>query len=138
MAKLIITRSSEWMNRARGIKIMINDNEIGMIANGQNRDVELPAGDYVLKAKIDWCGGSFPFTVSEDETKSVTLSSFGYSWNFIPISTAFIALVFLLQFVFRWSYAGFLGIPVLCIMVYYLTIGRSSYLVIKEQQESGK
>ncbi len=136
MAKLIITRSSEWMNRARGIKITINDKEIGKIANGQTREVELPPGDYVLKARVDWCGGSFLFTISGDETKEVMLASFGYSWNFMPISIAFTALVFVLQFLLKLDYAVFLYLPVLILMVYYLTIGRNSYLVIKEQPKS--
>ena len=131
MAKLIITRSSEWMNRARAIKITINDKAIGEIANGQVRDVELPAGDYVIKAKLDWCGGSYPFTVSENETKTVTLSSFGYSWNFMPISAALSATVFVLLFLLKMDFAGFLVLPVLFIMIYYITIGRNNYLVIK-------
>ncbi len=133
MAKLIITRSSEWINRARGIKITINENEIGQISNGQTRDVELPPGDYVLRAKIDWCSGSFPFSVSENETKSVMLSSFGYSWNFMPIAAVILTIVFVLQFLLKQDYAVYLGLSVFFIMVYYLTLGRNKYLAIKEQ-----
>ena len=94
MAKLIITRSSEWMNRARAIKITINDKAIGEIANGQVRDVELPAGDYVIKAALS-------------------------------------ATVFVLLFLLKMDFAGFLVLPVLFIMIYYITIGRNNYLVIK-------
>ena len=116
--------------------ITINDKEIGKISNGQTREVELPPGDYVLRAKIDWCGGSFPFSVSENETKSVMLSSFGYSWNFMPIAVAVIVVVFVLQFFFKLDYAGYLGLPVFFIMVYYFTLGRNSYLAIKDQTKA--
>ena len=133
MAKLIITRSSEWFNRARGIRILINDKEMGKMANGQKREVELPAGHYVVKAKIDWCGSNrISFDVSGDDTKEVSLSSFGYSWNFVPISLVVVAIVFFLQFILKVDYAGFIGLPVLFIMIYYFSIGRNSYLVIKE------
>ena len=114
MAKLIITRSKEYMNRLRGIGVYINGKEMGKIANGQVREIELPAGDYLLDAKIDWCGSNkFQFHVSEKDTKEVTLTSFGFSWHFIPISFTLLAITFVLQFVLNVAYAGLIGIGVL-------------------------
>ena len=137
MAKLIITRSSEYINRVRGIRIFINGNEMGKISNGQTRETELPAGNYSLKAKVDWCGSNeFHFQVADNETKEVTLTSFGYSWYFIPISFVITSVVAILQFVLKIDEAAFLAMPVLLVLGYYFTIGRNKYLVIKEKGKS--
>ncbi len=134
MAKLIISRTSEYINRARGIKIVLNGKDLGKIANGQTRETELPAGEYTLKAKIDWCGSNdFRFHVADGDTKEVTLASFGYSWHFMPISFVILVIVTFTQFILHIPEAAFFGIPVLLILFYYFTFGRNRYLVIKEK-----
>ena len=135
MAKLLITRSNEWMNRGRGIGIYVNDKKVGDIVNGETRDITLPEGNYVLKAKIDWCGSNnYSFNISENETPKVVLSSFGYSWYFFPISGVLIAIHLLLYFVYKINYLIWVPFAFIMILLYYFSIGRNKYLVLKEAQ----
>ncbi len=99
MAKLKITRTSEWHNRMREIGIYLDWQKLGTIANGETKEFDIPAGNHKLKAKIDWCGSrELILSVSDHETKNVTLS--GFKQGYSPL--------------------------------YYMTIGRNDYLVIKE------
>ena len=133
MAKIRITRSSEWMNRARAIGVYIDGQKAGTISNGETKEFDIPAGDHVLRTKIDWCGSKdYPVSVSENEIQNVTLSSFGYSYNYIPIISAVILLHFFLLFVLKINYFVWLLVPIFLVMVYYLSFGRNGYLVIRK------
>lgn len=71
MAKLIITRNSEFFNRARDYRICLNGEEIGKIASGKTKEFDIPEGTNTLKAKIDWCGSQdFRINLNKDETKT--------------------------------------------------------------------
>src|SRR6188508_88630 len=52
---IIITRTSQYANRLRAIKIFINGKEAGSVANGKTEEFPVPAGPVELYAKIDWC-----------------------------------------------------------------------------------
>ena len=56
MNKLVVSRRSEWANRARKIGLYLNDKKIDTVGNGESKEFTLEPGDYKLKAKIDWCG----------------------------------------------------------------------------------
>ena len=53
MAVLKITRSDEYMNRMRAIKIIIDGKQIGTIKNAEEKEFSLQTGNYTLQAKID-------------------------------------------------------------------------------------
>lgn len=77
MALLQLTRSSEYANRLRDIHIYIDGAKAGSLSNGQTKDFPLTAGNHVVQAKIDWCSSKkLSFTVTENETKVVRMSSF--------------------------------------------------------------
>jgi len=77
MAQIEITRSSEYANRLRDIKIFIDNRQVGSIANGKTQVFEIPGGSHQVQAKIDW-GRSNILTIKlgADEKKSVQLTSF--------------------------------------------------------------
>jgi hypothetical protein len=52
---IIITRTSQFANRLRAIKIFINGKNAGYIDNGKTIEFPVPAGPVELYAKIDWC-----------------------------------------------------------------------------------
>jgi len=77
MSKLIITRSDEWANRLRGIKLFLDGKEMATIGNAEKKEFELLPGKYVVKAKIDWCSSNeVVINFSGDETKELILDSF--------------------------------------------------------------
>lgn len=58
MAKIIINRSSEFSNGLRSIEILLNNNNIGEMKDGESKEFEIAPGSYTLKAKIDWCSSN--------------------------------------------------------------------------------
>jgi hypothetical protein len=77
MATLRITRRSEYTNRLRGIQLYVDGKKMATIGNGETLDLELPAGDHILQAKIDWCSSpALPIKLEAYDTVSYQLESF--------------------------------------------------------------
>ncbi|WP_300666931.1 hypothetical protein [Fluviicola sp.] len=78
MAKLELTRVSEYANKVRDIKVFIDNQQVGTISNGQTKTFDIPEGkQHVLQVKIDWCTSNpVEFDIDEHETKRFTMSSF--------------------------------------------------------------
>ena len=132
MAKLVIVRSNEYINRLRAIGVYIDDKKYSTIANGQTLELDVPEGMHVLRTKIDWCGSrNHSFFISEGETKTIFLSSFGYKSRFILVSFCILAMCFAFQYFLD---INIFFVPVLmsAILVYFFTIGRNQYLRTKE------
>jgi len=77
MPMLTISRSNEHTNRVRNIKLLLNNKEIGTIANGTVKEFTIEPGRHSLMAKIDW-GSSKPvvFEVAAHDTIAFELMSF--------------------------------------------------------------
>ncbi len=77
MSQIEITRSSEYANRLRTIKLFIDNREVGAIANGKTLTFDVPEGNHLVQAKIDW-GRSNVLAVelAAGETCSIRLTSF--------------------------------------------------------------
>lgn len=77
MPQIEITRSSEYANRLRDIKIFIDNQHVGSLANGKTAAFEVPEGNHIIQAKIDW-GRSNIINVEleEGEKKAFQLTSF--------------------------------------------------------------
>jgi hypothetical protein len=77
MAILKITRSDEYTNRIRPIKIFLDGILIGKIGNAETKEFELMHGTHLLQAKIDWCSSNkLTFTVAENGVTNFYLDSF--------------------------------------------------------------
>jgi hypothetical protein len=55
MGVLKIGRSSQWVNRLRKIKILVDGTPAGAVAHGETLELSLPAGTHQVSAKLDWC-----------------------------------------------------------------------------------
>lgn len=135
MAKLIITRTSEWNNKAREFGIYLNDRKIGVIDDGEKKEFEIESGDYKIHGKIDWCKSQkFEFKIAENESKEIEISGYKYGHLVIRISLAVMLIYFLLMNFFDISLnflifivaAGFLY------PMYYITFGKNRYLIMNE------
>lgn len=138
--KIIINRKSEWRNRAFGFRVLIDGKEVGMIANGGSEEYPIDPGVHKLQCKIDW--GSSPeleLTLAEGETRFVQVGS---GMKYYSLFTVLMILVLLSGPVIRYLHLSVpedftylqlaILVPFLLYCVYYLSIGRGSYLLLKE------
>lgn len=138
MAKLIITRKSEFINSLRDYNIFLNDEIIGSISSGETKEFMIPEGTNILKATDNWYGSKkLEINVSNEEAKTVSISGL---WP-ARIMMFFISFIIVVPILFRdfirshefLKYTFIvLSIIVLLAIIYYLTIGRNNYLEIKE------
>jgi hypothetical protein len=52
---LTITRMSAYPDKFRAYKIILDNNVVGEIRDGQSYSLEVPPGQHNLYLKIDWC-----------------------------------------------------------------------------------
>ncbi len=52
---LEIRRTSQWANRLREIDILLDQNKIGSVKNGEVIEYSIAPGKYILHAEIDSC-----------------------------------------------------------------------------------
>lgn len=74
MSKITVNRISGYSNAMRKIKLVLNNQVVETIKDGEMKTINLTPGKYKLKAKIDWCrSNEIEFDISEGETKKVKL-----------------------------------------------------------------
>lgn len=133
MAKIVITRSNEFANRLRNATIFVDGQNIGAVGNGDVKDFEVQEGNHSLYAQINW-GRSreLNFTISSDEKKYFTLSGYKYSNILAPVTLAILVAHLIASKVFGIHWVAYLIIPSFLVMLYYITLGRKDYLILKE------
>ncbi|MBM7649682.1 hypothetical protein JOC78_002656 [Bacillus ectoiniformans] len=55
MPTLIISRTSQYVNKLRSMDIYLNGQKMDTIQNGGQKSFTLEPGDYQIYVKIDWC-----------------------------------------------------------------------------------
>ena len=132
MPTIKITREKEFMNVWRNYRIYIDGVEVGTIANGKTKEFELHQGFHRIKSKIDWCGSQeLSFDIKDDETRHFEVAGFRYSKWLMPILLGLLGLDFILQLLFGFDFAFYLLLPGFFLLVYYLTINRNRYLMLR-------
>ena len=75
MTKIIINRVSEYSNKLRGIKILIDNKEIGKIKDGESKTISVEPGEHKLQAKLDWCySNEITFNLNDGDIKRFNLN----------------------------------------------------------------
>ena len=136
MTKLIITRTSEWNNKARKFGLYLNDKKIGTIEDGEKKEFEIEPGVYKINGKIDWCKSQkIEFNITENESKEIEISGFKYGNIIMPIGLGIMLLFFLIKFLFKIesNFLILLGGIGFLYPLYYMTIGKNKYLTIREK-----
>ncbi|QXP65750.1 hypothetical protein [Polaribacter sp. AHE13PA] len=136
MSKLIITRTSEWNNRARKFGIYIDNKKIGTISNGETKEFNIDSGKHKINGKIDWCRSPImEFEITENESKIIEIGGFKNSKIIMPLGIVIMSLFFLIKYLLKIE-SNFLilfaGIGFL-FPFYYMTIGKNKYLTIREK-----
>lgn len=135
MAVIKIQRGSGFADKIRKYKVFINNEQIGVISEGEIKEYNVNPGTHTISTKIDWAG-SKDVIVNLKENDVVNLRVENYTAKHLLISVYFIVFVSLLHIVLlatlNFQYTSLLFIPILAIMSYFLTIGRNKYLTLKE------
>jgi hypothetical protein len=142
--KIIISRKSEWINRARGFKLFLDGNEMGKIANGGSEEYVVEPGVHSIQCKIDWCSSpELTVELKEGETKFLKASSgmkyytVGYIFLILSLGAGPILKLMGIQRPENLSTISVLIlVPFLLYMTYYLSIGRKKYIFLAEDKEN--
>jgi hypothetical protein len=133
MGKVRIQRSNESANRWRAYQLYIDGAKVGTIASGQTKEFNIGPGRHILYSKIDWCRSpEASFDVTTDEIKVYEVKGFKYADLLMFLVPVTIILSYVLNRIVGVDYFFYLNIPMVLILIYYLTIGRKKYLSLKE------
>ncbi len=55
MASIVIKRDKGWADKLRGYKIFLNDEERGLLKQGEEIELNVEPGLYEIFGKISWC-----------------------------------------------------------------------------------
>ncbi|MGG9970374.1 hypothetical protein ACQ33O_01165 [Ferruginibacter sp. SUN002] len=134
MAKIKIQRSNELINRFRDYRIYLDGKELGVIANGQNKEFEIESGSHEMISKIDWASSNVvAFDIKDEEMKSFYISGYKNSSWLMPISIIAFIIYLIIEKITGYWYAIFLFVPPFLLLIYYTTIGKKRYLRLFEK-----
>ena len=133
MAKLVITRSNEWINKGRILVIYLDRKKIGTISSGETKIFQISEGSHTLAAKMSWWSSPrMTFSLQDEEQKKLEVSGFKNVEYYLALSVVLIAIIAFSKEINLVAFAVWLLFPIVLAPFYYLTIGRSSYLKLKE------
>jgi hypothetical protein len=73
---LLLRRPRQYADICRRYRVFANGEPLATIARGEELRLELPAGDYTLAARIDWCGSNrLGVTIRPGATTEVEVGS---------------------------------------------------------------
>jgi hypothetical protein len=74
MAEITINRISGYSNKLRKIKLVLDNQVIDEIKDGEIKTISVNPGKHLLIAKIDWCqSNEIELNIKEGENKKVSL-----------------------------------------------------------------
>lgn len=138
--KLVLSRKSEWMNRLRPYKVLIDGQQIGTIGNGKVEEFEIPAISHSIECKVDWCfSNRYELQANDGEMVYLQVKSgMKAFWLLYVVLIIFLVSSFLMPQVWKdlgekgeWIRRAIVLIPIVY-MGYYLTIGRRQYLKLEK------
>jgi hypothetical protein len=131
MATIRIHRTSEYINGMRNYRILIDNKQVGTIADGETKEFVTEAGQRTITAKIDWCSSpDILLDVKDGETIALRVGGFKNGSWLMYLGGGILLLHFILSVTLNFDFAVFLVIPVFILLAYFLTVGRKSYLTL--------
>ncbi len=109
--KIIISRSSEWMNRLRTYKVFINGKQAGTVKNGVSEEFAVEPGVNSVQCKVDWYSSQpFNVDVKEGETNYLRVKSgIKYYWLFMVAIIVGVFIMFSYKGKSRQATMGYAG-----------------------------
>jgi hypothetical protein len=122
------------------IELYLNGKSIGYLDRGKCKTLDLPTGEHRLNVKSRWYRSrDLKFTLFNKENKSFLISTNTFLIRPLAILGLIDALLVIFgrnhhpenKFILIFKTVG--GLLFILMIIYYLTIGRSNYLIIKEK-----
>ena len=133
MPTIKIKRTSEYLNRLRDYKIFIDELQVGTIANGETKEYTTSEGQHTITAKIDWCSSpDITININENSRKNLQVGGFKNGNWIILIGLVLIVIGFILNLYLDTEWSILIALPVVLILLFYLTIGQRKFLTLKE------
>jgi hypothetical protein len=142
--KIILSRRSEWMSRARVFRVFIDGEEKGQIRNGSTEEYPVDPGKHQIYCQVAWYK-SMPFSIDlgpgEIEYLCVR-SGMKYYW---PLFLTMLVGIFINLFFSSHAEPRPLNIqilqlililPALLYLLYYLTVGRRNYILLEPDKDN--
>ena len=138
--KIIITRSSQFLHRARLVKILIDGKEAGAVKNGSSEEFVVAPGSHKLQCKLSWYySPESEVNIKQDEIIYLrTKSAATFYW---PLYLLLLVGIFI-SYGYKSSASTrpewVLWVQLICIfpfvlyVLYYLTLGRRKYFKLDE------
>jgi hypothetical protein len=141
--KIIVSRSSQWVNRLRTYKVLVNGKQVDAVKNGSSEEFLVEPGNNSVECKVDWYS-SRPFTMNLQPGETAYLSVTSGMKLYWPFFMAIMVGVFLVFYYRRnpdkpeWVFplTLVLIIPGLLYSVYYMTLGRKDFLVLQKDTKN--
>jgi hypothetical protein len=143
-ARIVLNRSSEWINRVRSFKVLIDGQEAGRISNGATEQFPVAAGTHMVGCKVDWCGSNdYELNLQHGETAYVHVKSgMKYYWQFTLPLFVMLLLNFFFTVAKMHKPAWFnillilICVPAAIYILYYTLFNRKAYLVITKDDKT--
>jgi hypothetical protein len=143
--KIILTRSSEWMNRLRVYRVFIDGMEIGSVKNGSSEEFAVMPGAHKIQCKQTFYSSpEFDINLRQDEIlylRTRTAARLYWPLYFLLIAGIFIG--FIIKNMSQGNRPDWLLwvqiatiLPFVVYMLYYFTLGRKKFLMIEEDKEN--
>lgn len=137
MARIVVARADEHMNRFRSISLYLNGEFLSDIDNDESISFDVDPGQHKLVAKIDWCGSqTLTFDMSESDKQTFELSGFRHNKAIMPFSVVMVTLHLIMQLFFGFQISVIFILPMVLILLYYVSIGRDHYLRLEPRDYS--
>ena len=138
--KIIITRPSQWLNRARPIKILIDGTEGGFVSNGSSEEFIIGPGTHKLQCKMTWYySPETDINIKEDEIiylKTKSTAQFYWPLYFLLLIGVYISFTNKGPKATRPEWLLWVELltifPFVLYTLYYLTLGRKKYFKLEE------
>lgn len=133
MARIVIVRSSEYMNMFRGFGLYLNGKKLGDIFNNETEEFEIPEGEHELVAKIDWCSSSvINFNISGNDVQTFSVGGFKHNKVILPMSAILYLLHLVMNYFFHIQLSIFFVLPLILLLTFYISVGRKQYLSLEQ------
>ena len=135
MPILRINRKSEFFYKLRNYDIHIDGVKCGKVKNGEIKDFEVTEGKHTVRARVDWAGSEeVTLDFKEGDIKSLEVGGLKYANEFVYVGIILFVSHFVVSYLYRFNYLLILMAVVLIAKLYFLTIGRKTYLALKKME----
>ena len=83
MPNVTIIRAHQYQGGARKMRIYRGDQDMGYVKNGHDLELDLPAEQLVLTAKMDWCRTDVELDLSDGEDRLLEVGFWGSALSMI-------------------------------------------------------